>query len=502
MTQFLLLFFLQSLVISGVILVFLAFSSLTLNQFSAKLRYAIWIVILVGLILPINQIFVNGIISVPISFNTQEEDIATKVIEIESVGQAYFFQESASTESARAEFAHEYELISTFAIIFLVWGIIAIFIFIYQIWQYLRFVNLIHRGGESVKNEVYLSIFKSILKEKGFNTQRFELIACDFVSSPMFFWFFKFFIVLPKKQLATDELDIIIRHELAHYEHHDLIVQLLMLAVTSIHWFNPVIYLMCEVIHADKEASCDENVLQDIGDENRQFYVEFMVQSIVDTKHKGILLAAFYFGSTRNIKRRLNVILDETNKNKSLAHVTFLIFLSIVLFSGSVFAVSYEEKEPLSELQNTGLNVRILDRDIVNQLAISAIGGGIVCHSEIRHDRFGDIHHYVLTIVFDGYLYEVHIDGFNGETKRIEKKPIFNIDNNVNIDDIPNILQTEQAFAMAIEIAGSGIVAECRLEYLSRPDIFVYHIHVMDDSYVHCMEINAITGDLFRYDLR
>ena len=49
-------------------------------------------------------------------------------------------------------------------------------------------------------------------------------------------------ILLPDADFTTDELRLILKHELVHYKRRDLWYKGLVLAANAIHWFNPAVY--------------------------------------------------------------------------------------------------------------------------------------------------------------------------------------------------------------------------------------------------------------------
>ena len=55
-------------------------------------------------------------------------------------------------------------------------------------------------------------------------------------------------------------LKMIFRHELVHVMRHDLWYKLLLVAVSTVHWFNPIIHWMVRAADRDLEISCDERV--------------------------------------------------------------------------------------------------------------------------------------------------------------------------------------------------------------------------------------------------
>jgi len=62
-------------------------------------------------------------------------------------------------------------------------------------------------------------------------------------------------------QLADDELDSILRHELLHLKHHDLWLNWSAALLNAIHWFNPLVWIAVARCQEDRELRCDDRAL-------------------------------------------------------------------------------------------------------------------------------------------------------------------------------------------------------------------------------------------------
>ncbi len=83
-------------------------------------------------------------------------------------------------------------------------------------------------------------------------------------------------IVLPQQAYVqdgmADELNNILQHELTHYRRKDVLYKWFVAAVTSIHWFNPVMLLIRREINRACELSCDEAVISGMSDIEKRSY--------------------------------------------------------------------------------------------------------------------------------------------------------------------------------------------------------------------------------------
>ena len=86
------------------------------------------------------------------------------------------------------------------------------------------------------------------------------LIETEAIESPMLFGFVRPRLLLPRGLAASftrQELRHVFLHELAHIKRHDILAGWVMLALQTVHWFNPLVWLAFHRLRVDRELACD-----------------------------------------------------------------------------------------------------------------------------------------------------------------------------------------------------------------------------------------------------
>lgn len=102
---------------------------------------------------------------------------------------------------------------------------------------------------------------------------------CACIAGPMTLGYLRPVILLPEADFTPEELEAVLTHERAHYRRKDVWVKLLLLLACSVHWFNPLVWLMNRRAAQDLEAACDETVLRARGPEYREIYANAILKS-------------------------------------------------------------------------------------------------------------------------------------------------------------------------------------------------------------------------------
>ncbi|MDF2985503.1 MAG: antirepressor regulating drug resistance protein, partial [Eubacterium sp.] len=100
----------------------------------------------------------------------------------------------------------------------------------------------------------------------------------------------------------------IIIHELVHIKRLDYLIKPLSLLLLCIHWFNPVVWLSCRLLHKDMEMACDEKVIRVSKGDVRAEYASSLINMAARQNHSfgnGFLA----FGES-NIKSRVKGIMS------------------------------------------------------------------------------------------------------------------------------------------------------------------------------------------------
>ena len=313
-------YLLSSAVLSTIVVALVLLFECFPKAVSARSRYAAWIVLLVGFLLPIRPIFFGPAVNVAVLPYSGAP--AGEV-------QGGFFAEAIPYQLAQTS-------ISAQSLVLVVWLLGAVLFFSHYTAKHIRFMRFVKRWStEAPEETVFLQKF---LKEC--DIKNVELKKCDFLSTSLLVGFFRPTIVLPGKDFDECELELIFRHELVHYSRRDLLAKLLSMVVVSVHWFNPAVYLLSASMQADLEASCDETVLAQTGEGSRLFYAELIIAMIGTKKQFASPISTCFYGSKRSVKKRMGAIIEFSGKLGKPSVFALLALFSVTVLSGSVFALT------------------------------------------------------------------------------------------------------------------------------------------------------------------
>lgn len=124
-------------------------------------------------------------------------------------------------------------------------------------------------------------------KRKGVN-----IYAVSGIQNPCLYGFFRPDIYLPKflvygedgVRADGEEIEQMITHEYVHYCHRDYIWAMLRMLLVSIYWFHPFVWCAAACSKKDAELFCDETVIRLIGEEKRLDYGKMLVRLASDEK--------------------------------------------------------------------------------------------------------------------------------------------------------------------------------------------------------------------------
>ena len=141
----------------------------------------------------------------------------------------------------------------------------------------------------------------------------------------------------------------VLRHELTHRRHGDHIWAVLRAAALALHWYNPLVWLAAVLSRRDGELACDEGALQGADDRERAAYGRTLIRLVTARPSVGELLccATTMTAGTSSLKERIAMI---ARKPRTLAAVLAAVVLLAGLAVGCTFTGGRSDAwEPLSE---------------------------------------------------------------------------------------------------------------------------------------------------------
>ena len=113
-------------------------------------------------------------------------------------------------------------------------------------------------------------------------------------------------IYLPSNVSETEK-PYIIKHEQVHIKRQDHIIKFVAFVISSIHWFNPIVWLAFYLMGKDMELSCDESVIKEMGHDIKGNYSNSLLSLSVGKRIIGGSPVAFGESNTKD--RIKNILL-------------------------------------------------------------------------------------------------------------------------------------------------------------------------------------------------
>ncbi|PFJ17654.1 hypothetical protein COD67_14440 [Bacillus cereus] len=133
--------------------------------------------------------------------------------------------------------------------ILLIWAIGSFISITWYMCCYRKFVKEIKKSSLPVNenNDVY-KLFYSCREAMGIK-KKVELAYNYNISTTALVGLWKPTVLLPLEQSDNVDLSMVIRHELIHFKSKDVWIKMFTLIVISLHWFNPLVYVLRKHIH-------------------------------------------------------------------------------------------------------------------------------------------------------------------------------------------------------------------------------------------------------------
>lgn len=229
--------------------------------------------------------------------------------------------------------------------VFVVGALVKAIIIIISYVDFRRSVNIL----PDIDDSEILELVNKIMKEKGKNTKVIlKWLASD--GNPCIGGFVKSYILIPKAEYSKTELECVLRHEIAHCVHGDMIIRLGWIIIKIICWWNPVVYNLDKQFEQLLEIRADENAVKCNNNDISCDYMETLVRLNCETKkEKGSGYCAFFQEENGILpKKRVQLLLKRVDVSRS----SFLIsnLLSVACILTLTVAMNVFILEPMGEV--------------------------------------------------------------------------------------------------------------------------------------------------------
>ncbi len=243
-----------------------------------------------------------------------------------------------------------------------------------------------------------------------------DVFISRYIDAPVSYGVFKKTILLPvdfKEKYSSDELVLILLHEMAHIKNFDTVKLHVINLVECFLWTTPAIHLFRKQFKRDSEILCD-NLVMGIRDSDRDTYGNLILKECVDRN----TTIGFGFSDSYNaLSNRLSALYryqPEKHGRVSISVVTIMVLLLISCVSyfitGNCLKVN-QNSELRIMLTNADLtNVELLDSDECDGVYYKVTGNDICIDKLALSELVSSVPdgEYDRIYIFSG-LYSVHI---------------------------------------------------------------------------------------------
>ncbi|MEN2773525.1 M56 family metallopeptidase [Acetivibrio clariflavus] len=320
---------LLSLSLSGSIiaLILLSLKPILKYRIPKAIQYYMWGIILLRLLLPLslpgsimNAVFSEErVINSETNYTSISETTNIDTVDLPPVFNSLPDKNVYNTATSKNSLKFNYKCIT------LLWLIGFLATLVINLFGYARFIRYVNKTNLPAKPEEVNTLFK--LSKKDW----LKLYRNPFISTPMLIGVVKPRIIIPDIEFDKDQLNNILLHELTHLKRFDIVIKWFTMLTVAIHWFNPVVYLIRKEIDNACELACDEAVIKNLSDKDKQSYGNTLIYVVSKYKEAPLgMLQAKMYEEKKTLKERLTSIMKYNKKPKIIIFLSIVLLLSIV----------------------------------------------------------------------------------------------------------------------------------------------------------------------------
>lgn len=317
------------------------------NRVSQTVFYSLWLLVLLRLCVPVGLT-----ISLPAIFGEADvpaaSDLSSEPVEGALPGGAengFAADSQSATDAAGASPTGIAERVKGWnwsAFLVVLWAVVTAARLAWYALSYLRFSASVKRQSSPPSSEAV-----SVLNELD-SAGRIGLSECPLVSTPMLLGVLHPVIILPVGIEGQQRLRDILAHELTHARRHDLLYKWFAVAVTCLHWFNPMMLPVRREINRTCELSCDETVIRSLDRDARRHYSQTLLALAASPSSGKAQLTLTLCEEKEQLKERLVSIVNYRKKGLSAIILTLLLALIMTgcsLVSGTEPTAAPQKRE-------------------------------------------------------------------------------------------------------------------------------------------------------------
>ena len=311
-----------SLSLSGSIIAVLIFAvkPFIKLKLSKSIQYYIWIVVLLRLILPfsfetsiMNELFYGNQTPVATTSKGEVQPVASVNKNISKSNLLPNDQDNVVNVDYNVDMQSRYfqDSFKRYSLYLWLLGVlIALTVNLTGYARFLKYLNGSNISATNSENEMLVSLLNG--------RRNVRLARNRFLNTPMLIGIVRPHIIIPDINFNETQLKNILLHEIVHLKRFDIAVKWLTMIASTIHWFNPLMYFIKKEINNCCELACDEGVIKNLSDTEKQDYGDTLISVVAQHKYPTQILQVTMCEEKKGLKERLVAIMNHTRKSKKM----------------------------------------------------------------------------------------------------------------------------------------------------------------------------------------
>ena len=364
MANFMILFLICNVFISGIIGILLIAKRIFKNNLSSRMQYNLWFLLLGLLAVPFipfrligfPQIF-SWLGSLRSSPASSTATAMGEAVGIHPIGNTDWMNDFALSVNSVTPSIAGYILLGIWIV-----GIFAMIILVIK--SSLRLRNL-EKSALPLQNPEVRRLYYRCLEEMGIH-RNIPIYSTAFLKSPIIVGLLKPCIYLPIHLISDyneSDMRYILLHELQHYKHKDAIANYLMNFAGVLYWFNPFVWFALREMRNDREIACDTSVLKMLEEDDYEDYGNTLINFIEKVSITPFPFAASLSGNMKQMKRRIINIASYEKPTfcKKLKGMTAFILTTVLIMGLTPFISTYAADESRYQWKSYSENISYVD---------------------------------------------------------------------------------------------------------------------------------------------
>lgn len=169
--------------------------------------------------------------------------------------------------------------------------------------------------------------------------------------------------------LSMEQQNMILLHEYVHYAHGDHIWSMIRNLCVALYWYNPLVWVAASVSKKDSELACDEGTIKRLGKSKRITYGQMLLKIVSKDSKKNDITTAVFLNSTtaargkKEMKKRISVIAKRRKTSRIALVVTVVLSVACI---GCTFGEPVNE-EILTQMDESGITNTDASKEVTNE---------------------------------------------------------------------------------------------------------------------------------------